>query len=959
LDRAGVRGVLVLIGLLIGLVVAFLAAWPQLVEVPALRKQLAVLVRESAGADLRLEGAVRLELLPRPRVTIERAVIGDRVALGPGSRFIADRIDIDLAIPPLLAGRLEPRGVQFVRPALILSDVDGAATENLLAALVAGPAAKLARIDVVDGSVVLAGATPTTVRSIDLGMTRDSRGAFELGASMAAGGEPVRLQVDGGPLALSEPMPMRVKADIGPEAQPAEVRFAGHVRVSSAGPQAAGRLTVDTTRGPLPTWFGPDPQPVGVLRSRLDADADSITLAELELTLPEGELRGEARLGTGGAQRLEVTLEGTSLTLSPAILRFSGQVLDTIRTERQGSGAIRFNIASLVWGGGQVRRLKAQADWSEDGFNVAELDAILPGQTVLGWRGSGPASPGSPLDGALSVQSGDLRGLLAWLGSDPATLPEGGITTLDLAAHAAIGGDAFSLKDLDARLDASTVTGDVAIEAGARRRVDLDLQVDRINTALYAPWPNFWNLWRSRLEAFDGSVALKVAQVSHDVLRGRELGLRANLEAGRLDLTSLQLADLAGASLDLAGVVDLPLGAWDLRGTFVVAEPGPIQGLLGIEVPFALDRFAPMRLSAASRREAGVSMVDMILSGTNVDASLRGSLEGEPADGPLELSLTAHGAEARDLLEAFGWPAPTAAPAFGPMSAQITLTRDGGPITAQAATTVGTSRLDGEATVSTAETRPRAIGSLRLDSVDTGLAAAFYDTLAIPLGFPPGDPRLWPGAWPRRPISWSWLNALDLQLMLDARRLRRGGVELGDAKVEIELSDGDLGLRNAHLPLAGGLLSGNATLEGRTDHVILGTQLRLEHAGIESLAMASAAGSAVSGRLDLEASLVGEGRSIADIVGTLAGDGRLAMSSADLPDLGLDGLSLDGAFALNGGILTTSRLGLDYPGGRADLDLRLDLLAWVLDATLELGGRQQRFIGPPGRIAAVVDGPAP
>ncbi len=953
------RGVLVLIGLLSGLVVAFLAAWPQLVEVPALREQLAALVRQSAGADLRLEGAVRLELLPRPRVTIERVVIGDRVALGPGSNFSADRIDIDLAIPPLLAGRLEPRGVQFVRPALTLSDVDGAAAENLLAALVAGPAEKLARIDVVDGSVALAGATPMTVRSIDLGVTRDGRGAFELRASMAAGGGPVRLRVDGGPLALSEPVPMRVEADIGPQAQPAEVRFAGHVRVSGAGPSAAGRLTVDTSRGPLPAWFGPGPWPAGVLRSRLEADAESITLAGLELALPEGELRGEARLGTSGARRLEVALEGASLTVGPAILHFSGQVLGAIRTERQGSGAIRLDIASVAWGGGQVRRLKAQAGWSNDGFDLAEVDAILPGQTVLRWRGGGPAPPGSPLGGALSVQSGELRGLLAWLGSDPATLPEGGLTTLDLTAQATIGGDALALKDLDARLDASAITGDVTLEAGSRRRVDLDLQVDRINTALYAPWPNVWDLWRSRLEAFDGSLALKVAQVSHDVLRGRELELRANLEAGRLDLASLRLADLAGATLDLAGVVDLPLGAWDLTGAFVVAEPRPIQGLLGIEIPLALDRFAPMRLSAASRREAGVSTVDMTLSGTKVDASLRGSLEGELADGPLDLRLTAHGAEARDLLEAFGWPAPAAAPAFGPMSARVTLTRDGGPIVAQAAAAVGTSRLDGEATVSTAEARPRVVGSLRLESLDTALAAAFYDTLAIPLGFPAGDPRLWPGAWPRQPMSWSWLNALDLQLVLGVTRLRQAGTELGDAKVEIELSDGDLGLRNAHLPLAGGLLSGNATLERRTDHVILGMQLRLEHAGIESLAKASAAGSAISGRLDLQASLVGEGRSIADIVGTLEGDGRLAMPDADLPDLGLDGLSLDGAFALNGGILTTSGLGLDYPGGRADLDLRLDLLAWILDATLELGGRQQRFVGPPGRIAAVADDPAP
>ena len=45
-DLTGVRGVLVLIGLLTGLVVAFLAAWPQLVDVPELREQLVVLYEE-------------------------------------------------------------------------------------------------------------------------------------------------------------------------------------------------------------------------------------------------------------------------------------------------------------------------------------------------------------------------------------------------------------------------------------------------------------------------------------------------------------------------------------------------------------------------------------------------------------------------------------------------------------------------------------------------------------------------------------------------------------------------------------------------------------------------------------------------------------------------------------------------------------------------------------------------
>ena len=147
------RGVLVLAGLLIGLAVAFLVAWPQLVEVPNLREQLAGILREASGIDLRLEGAVRLEVLPRSRITIERAVVGDRIEIGPGPRFSADRIDIDLAVLPLLAGRIEPRGVQLVRPVLGLEEIPEGWVGGLLRPLLAGPLAGVDRINVVDGSL--------------------------------------------------------------------------------------------------------------------------------------------------------------------------------------------------------------------------------------------------------------------------------------------------------------------------------------------------------------------------------------------------------------------------------------------------------------------------------------------------------------------------------------------------------------------------------------------------------------------------------------------------------------------------------------------------------------------------------------------------------------------------------------------------------------------------------------
>ena len=952
------RGALVLIGLLIGLVVAFLAAWPQLVDVPALREQLADMLRDAGGAELRLEGAVRLEMLPRPRITIERAVIGDRVAVGPGPRFAADRIDLDLALLPLLAGRIEPRGVQLVRPELDLDTLDGIRAERLVGPLAAGPLAEFGRIEVVDGTVVVA-APELTLTAIDLRVTR-AGDALRAAGSLAAGGVPLRLELSGGPLALGEPVPLRIEAEIGPQAQTIQADFAGHARLDAAGSAAQGRLTVDASRG-FPDWLGPGLWPVGKAQAQLAVAAGGVQLDELLVTLPEGELRGKAEIASLIPLRLDLGLDGASITLSPDLAMAAARLLRTVRDVPASTGTIRLELASVTWRGDQLRRIKCDAAWSPRGFDLRQLDAVLPGQTDLHWAGLGPAASGTPVTGQLVVQSGELRGLLAWLGADMTMLPGGGLTSLDLTAHADVDVDRFELSGLKARLDASKVDGTVAFTTAPRPRLDLSLAVDRLNSALYAPWPRAWGDWRAGLEALDGSVALQVGQVSHDMLRGRELSVRASLEAGKLGLDSLHLADLAGAGLDAHGTLDLPLGAWDVEAAVALAEARPALRLLGIEAPLDLDSLAPLRLSAATRREAGVISLDMSLAGRDASASLRGSLDGAPADGALQLELTADAASAGDLLQALGWPAPVEEPAdFGAMSARLAVARRQGPIEARLAATVGTDEVEGEVSLVTTGERPRLAGELTAATLDTRLGAALYETLALPLGFPPGNPWLWPGVWPRRALDWSWLAAIDVDLAAAAREVRRGGADLGAAELEVRWSDGSLGLSNVRLPLAGGVLTGNATLEGRRDHVVTGADLRLDGARLAALATSSAPGSTLSGRLGLQASLLGQGRSIADIVGSLTGDGSLALTDADLPDAKLPQARVDnlhdfrlaGTFTVQDGVLAAPTLALQAAEGQADVELRLDLLAWMLEATLRQGDKKLRFVGPPGRTAA-------
>ncbi len=475
--------------------------------------------------------------------------------------------------------------------------------------------------------------------------------------------------------------------------------------------------------------------------------------------------------------------------------------------------------------------------------------------------------------------------------------------------------------------------------------MDIALTADRLNTALYQASPPSWADWRARLEALDGTVDIAVDRLSHDILRGQGFRLRAALDAGRLDLAELRLVDFAGAGLELTGTVDLPLGAWDVAGDLRLPEPKPILRLLRIEPPLEIDRLAPMRLHAESRREAGATSLDLRLDANGAEAALTGQLAGAVADGAFDLSVTARAQETSDLLVALGWPAPAERPAFGPLAVTAKASRGNGPIAITAEATAGDDELLAELALETGDPRPRLSGSVRAPRLDEGLVAALYETLALPLDFPPGSPWLWPGIWPATPLAWGWLDRLDLDLALEVAALRDLGRDQGLAGAEVALDDGVLAIQGLRLPVAGGTLTGTATLEGKGDHAVLGADLRLADARAEELAAAAAPGSTIRGELDLDAALLGQGRSIADLVSSLSGTGTLTLEDARLtgvelgdaaPAAQIEAATLSGPFAITAGALTSTApgLALSYPGGSATVDLRLDLPAWILEAHL-------------------------
>lgn len=974
------RGLLVFLGILVAAVAAALVVLPRVIDEPALRTRLLALAERSIGYRLEIQGEVRLELDPWPRLSVDHVTI-----IEPGAgRLDADRIDVELALLPLLGARLEPSRVHLVRPFMALERLPDRPFEVIFRSL-GRTSGEIRAIELVDGSVDLnppeGSSWPRQLEGVDASLGWDhERRRFALSGNGLVDEEPLGVDLDLEPVPGRGPMTLRLDLQSPDGESPFAAGFRGSLE---PGGRVAGNLRVAAAHGRLPGWLvrsmGTEALPAlpggFTLAARLMADAGELALDSLELGLDGSLLRGEFRLRSAPARHFELDLAGTRATLTPEL----EQALRDLAAFPRPSGLagrIELRLASLLWRGDEVRRLHALAELDPGGgLAVPELEATLPGATALRWTGQ-DAQAGRVV-GSVALQAGELRPLLRWLGAGPADIPPGGLTSLDLAAEAEITPGRLELQSIDARLDASVLRGSLALAAGDRPKLALVLTADRLNTALYLPDHLGLDLalWRERLAALDLDLALVVERLSHDRWRGGRASLRAAAEAGRVRIEEALLIDPAGGSVQATGSADLGLPSYELTAELVSNEPEALLRAIGREPLAELDELSPLRLSGRLRGDPDAAMVTADLDTPGLEASLSGSLGGPFDLRYLDLEGEVRADDPGGLVTAFGWALPEPAVLRGGAATRLVLRRQGQAFEARLDGRLGGSELEGRVVMSEGR-RPFVDAELASPALETALLGLAYDVLAARLGLPPGRPWQWPGIWPRTPLDWSWLQDVDLRLDLAAAALRHGGVTLPGANAVLGLREGRLSVKGLSLPIAGGTLAGSLSLEHAAAHVLLGADLRLTGARAESLVEALAPGSGLVGELGLGARLLGSGRSIADLVGTLQGEGEVSLRRGRLGgiafppleggeaalDPGLTIERLEGPLSIRGGVVASAGpgLALDFPSGTAEAHLRLDLLAWLTE--LELEGHLEdapassfglRLIGAPGRLRPV------
>jgi uncharacterized protein involved in outer membrane biogenesis/tetratricopeptide (TPR) repeat protein len=752
-------------------------------------------------------------------------------------------------------------------------------------------------------------------------------------------------------------------------------------------PEAVRRKPLAVLRSLGERWSSLQRFPMPV---RLSIGIDAVTLAGASLQRVNGELRGGA-----GAWTLDsLTFRAPGVTQ----MRLGGR-LNVAPTGADFAGPVHIEAkdprALVAWLTDRSDALATTGSFRADGdirigpetFAIdrlkAELDRVsLEGRFAYRWPGTDrPAR----IEAALSAPEIDFdkayglaRDMFAGtLGGVPFEWPREGTLTLNVA-RSSVAGVAVQGTDIDLRFDdhalnverlaiadlggaSLTAKGNIELSARAPQgNVTLDLDVRNADGVIAV------------LDKLAPDAARELRRSAGRYLPAKltgSLASDASRAAGSASGARFKIGGSAGqfafalegdATTDAAALSDLAkLGAarLDLTGSLSASDGGALVQLVGLDRLVVADKGAG-RLDFKARGALDDPMtVDGRIAAGGLDVSTEGTLRlpvGRAAIASLALAV----AKADLRTPAGAVPASVTArveltetaAAFTGISGQIAGADVGGRL---AAGLVRPMSLDGDLTLSRADL-PALLAAV------TGMRAAHSSDAAN--SAEPFGPGLFAGATGK--ISVAAANAA-LSPQLSARDLR-ATISIAPAKVVLDDVAG---------ALAGGTASGRLVLENGTAGLVADGRLQLHDVDMAALLPGEGA---LSGRLSLEATVDGSGRSPVALMGSLGGSGTFTAQDASIARLDPEAFAavigsidagtpvdpvalkqrLDAALAaasfgiprLLGTVTVTggvARLAAAMPSKGSDLAVSadVDLGARLIDVTLALTG--PAGLGPP------------
>ena len=682
---------------LIAVAAAALVA-PLFVDWNAYRAEFEEYGRKVTGRDVTIAGAIEARLFPWPALVLNDVRIANPEGTLATNLMEARRIDMGMSLAPLISGRVEVESIAVDGPVFAFERLaSGAASwtiepDQSLPALIDPDRVAVAEISITDGTVFAGDHRREGLGRIDdFAGTLSApslSGPWRMRASASHAGAPFEINLSTGRIRSGEAI--RVGLRISPVENSGVVySFDGEV-ARPEGKSLKGAIKITPTRSDE----GKDDAETGFPRFEVKADVESdfdgVILTDIEAspafsTDPGNFITGAARIDLGSRIVAQTVLstarvdldqiggrQGRDLMRSPGafddLALFLGRVPEWLELQ------VDLSAASVIVGGETLDASRLEFELSSERLRVEELTTALPGQTRTGFSGFLVFGEGEPqLSGDLSVESVSLRDFLVWAMPERKRAIEqvwsGARGRLTLDAKVDLAGRGLRLSEVDATLDEAHLTGSMSARVGAGAELALRIDADRLKLDRYLPrgfgeWAGdgfgesglavaLVNFLAETMTFGDFQLTAKAGQLRFHGVEARDIAIDLGANESVVELRTVEIGQVGGARMDVAGVLSFPgeAVAGSINAVVDAEDPRALLRLLGaigpeeMVEPAWVGALGPLdlKLIAEASAEEHITTAAMSLTGTAGEASaaLEGRFRGEPSrwqDGEIELS---------------------------------------------------------------------------------------------------------------------------------------------------------------------------------------------------------------------------------------------------------------------------------------------------------------------------------
>ena len=369
-----------------------------------------------------------------------------------------------------------------------------------------------------------------------------------------------------------------------------------------------------------------------------------------------------------------------------------------------------FGIETASYKGGVVRNIALRGGLDEGVVALQTLSADLPGNSNVTLTGRVVAADGLPqFTGNIAAGSDNLRSLVQWLGVAPAALPADRLRNFSLKSKIQATPKAASITNIAIRLDASRISGGLALELRDKPGIGLRLAIDKLNLDAYlskdgqetakkvpagatkpetkptrgsvetAPTADPSRAATAALndlfDAIDANVDVTAGRLTVAGETARQVKLDLTIFDRAITLREASVADFAGLAASLAGTISAKGGkpAFSIDHAIALRDPARFARFSGTSLPTSPAHLG--KISSNGRLEGNLSRLktDIRLKAIGATTRIRGALTQPLANPSVDLQVSLKHPELATFIQKFSADYRPAARKLGPLSLNTTV----------------------------------------------------------------------------------------------------------------------------------------------------------------------------------------------------------------------------------------------------------------------------------------------